>query len=73
MGRKGETPVQIFGHIGIQKKWYKLSKLVGGGQGNLDKIQKNIYISDGLYLQLDLDRENHLKIHELHNWTGVEE
>ena len=26
--------------FGVQKKWYKLSKL-GGGGGNLDKIQKN--------------------------------
>ena len=36
----------IFWHIGVQKKWYKLSKLGGGGeggQGNLDKIQKNSY------------------------------
>ena len=48
MGREGETPVQIFWHIGVQKKWYKLSKLGGGGrggkgQGNLDKIQKNSF------------------------------
>ena len=31
MGREGETPAQIFWHIGVQKKWYKLSKLGGGG------------------------------------------
>ena len=31
MGREGETPAQIFWHIGIKKKWYKLSKLGGGG------------------------------------------
>ena len=31
MGREGETPAQIFWHIGIKKKWYKLSKL--GGEG----------------------------------------
>ena len=31
MGREGETPAQIFWHIGVQKKWYKLSKLRGGG------------------------------------------
>ena len=47
MGREGETPAQIFWHIGVQKKWYKLSKLGGGGggggQGNLEKIQKNSY------------------------------
>ena len=44
MGREGETPAQIFWHIGVQKKWYKLSKLGGGGgRGNLDKIQKNSY------------------------------
>ena len=33
MGREGETPAQIFWHIGVQKKWYKLSKL-GGGWGS---------------------------------------
>ena len=47
MGRRGgETPAQFFWHIGVQKKWYKLFKLVGrggGGRGNLDKIQKNSY------------------------------
>ena len=45
MGREGEAPAQIFWHIGIQKKWYKLSKLGGGwgGRGNLDKIQKKSY------------------------------
>ena len=46
MGREGETPAQIFWHIGVQKKWYKLSKLGGGGEGcwgNLDKIQKSSY------------------------------
>ena len=26
---EGETPAQIFWHIGVQKKWYKLSKLGG--------------------------------------------
>ena len=31
MGREGETPAQIFWHIGVQKKWYKLSKLGGRG------------------------------------------
>ena len=43
MSREGETPARIFWHIGVQKKWYKLSKLGGGGrvEGNLDKIQKN--------------------------------
>ena len=46
MGREGETPAQFFWHIGVQKKLYKFSKLGGGGwggQGNLDKIQKNSY------------------------------
>ena len=43
MGREGETPAQIFWHIGVQKKWYKLSKSGGGRRGNLDKIQKNSY------------------------------
>ena len=45
MGREGETHAQIFWHVGIQKKWFNLSKLGGGGggQGNLDKIQKNSY------------------------------
>ena len=45
MGREGETPAQIFWHIGVQKKWYKLSKLGGGGggRGNLDKIRKKSY------------------------------
>ena len=33
MGREGETPGQIFWHIGIKKKWYKLSKLEGEGGG----------------------------------------
>ena len=42
MGTEGETPAQIFWYIGAQKKWYKLSTL-GGGWGNLDKIQKNSY------------------------------
>ena len=47
MGRRGgETPAQIFWHIGVKKKWYKLSKL-GGGRGNLDKIQKNSYLFSG--------------------------
>ena len=32
MGREGETPAQFFWHIGVQKKWYKLSKLGGGGR-----------------------------------------
>ena len=27
--------------FGVQKKWYKLSKLGEGGKGNLEKIQKN--------------------------------
>ena len=38
-----QTPAQIFWHIAVQKKWHKLSKLGGGGEGggNLDKIQKN--------------------------------
>ena len=28
--------------FGVQKKWYKLSKLGGGGRGgNLENIQKN--------------------------------
>ena len=31
MWREGETPAQIFWHIGVQKKCYKLSKLGGGG------------------------------------------
>ena len=26
-------PAQIFWHIGVQKKWHKLSKLGGGGGG----------------------------------------
>ena len=45
MGREGGTPTHFFWHIGVQKKWYKLSKLggEGGGRGNLDKIQKNSY------------------------------
>ena len=48
MGREGETPAQIFWHIGVQKKWYKLSKLGGGGgRGNLDKIQQNSYLFSG--------------------------
>ena len=42
-----ETPAQIFWHIGVHKKWYKLSKLGEGAEGwvrgNLDKIQKNSY------------------------------
>ena len=41
MGREGETPAQICWHIGVPKKWYKLSKW--GNWGNLDKIQKNSY------------------------------
>ena len=47
MGMEGENPAQIGWHIGVQKKWYKLSKLGGrggwGGRGNLDKIKKNSY------------------------------
>ena len=31
MGREGETPAQIVWHIGIKKKWYKLSKCRGWG------------------------------------------
>ena len=35
MGREGETPAQIFWHIGVQNKLYKLSKLGGeGGEGS---------------------------------------
>ena len=42
MGREVETPDQILWHIVVQKKWYKLSKLGGGGaRVNSDKIQKN--------------------------------
>ena len=33
MGTKGETPAQIIWHIGVKKKWYKLSKLGGRGKG----------------------------------------
>ena len=45
---EGETPAQIFlAHWRFKKKWYKLSKLggggLGGGRGNLDKIQNNSY------------------------------
>ena len=48
MGREGETPARIFWQIGVQKKWYELSKLGGrGGGGNLDKIQKNSYFFSG--------------------------
>ena len=38
MGREGGTPTQIFWHIGVQKKWYKLSKLGGGGGGEVEVI-----------------------------------
>ena len=31
MGREVKAPAQIFWHIGVKKKWYKLSKLGGGG------------------------------------------
>ena len=31
MGSEGKTPAPIFWHIGIKKKWYKLSKLGEGG------------------------------------------
>ena len=44
--RGGRALPNSFWHNEVQKKWYKLSKLgeVGvGGQGNLDKIQKNSY------------------------------
>ena len=30
-------PCLIFWHTGIQNKWYKLSKLGGGGRSNMDK------------------------------------
>ena len=33
MGREGETLAQIFLHIGVQKKLYKMSKLGGGRKG----------------------------------------
>ena len=46
MGREGETPAQIFATF-VLKKWHKLSKLRGGGRGNLDKIQKNSYFFSG--------------------------
>ena len=40
-------PCPNFWHIGVHKKWYKLSKLGEGAEGwvrgNLDKIQKNSY------------------------------
>ena len=38
MGREGETPAQIFWHIGVQNKLYKLSKLGGGGAGGGDEV-----------------------------------
>ena len=49
-GREGETPAQIFWHISVKKKWYKLPKLggLGGGRGNLDKIQMNSYFFLGV-------------------------
>ena len=31
MGREGDTPAKKFWHIGVKKKWYKLSKFWGGG------------------------------------------
>ena len=45
MGREGETPAQIFWHIGIIKKVVLVVQIRGRGrgQGNLDKIQKNSY------------------------------
>ena len=44
MGREGETPVQIFWHIGVQKKMGQAVQIRGsGGKGDLDKIQKNSY------------------------------
>ena len=50
-GEGGGDPCPIFWHIGVQKKWYKLSKLGGGGggggAGNLDKIQKSSYFFFG--------------------------
>ena len=42
MGREGETPAQIFWHIGIKKSGTSCPNW-RGGQGNLDKIQKNSY------------------------------
>ena len=46
-GRGRPLPIS-FGHIGDQKKWFKLFKLGGGGdRGNLDKIQKNSYFFSG--------------------------
>ena len=49
MGREGETPAQIFWHIGINKKVVKVVQIrgKGGGRGNLDKIQKNSYFFSG--------------------------
>ena len=51
-GEEGGDPCPIFFWlIGVQKKWYKLSKLGGGGaggvQGNLDKNQKSSYFFSG--------------------------
>ena len=34
MGREGDTPAKNFWHVGVKKKWYKLSKL-GGGRGEV--------------------------------------
>ena len=31
MGREGDTPAKNFWHVGVKKKWYKLSKFWGGG------------------------------------------
>ena len=31
MGREGDTPAKKIWHIGVKKKWYKLSKFWGGG------------------------------------------
>ena len=61
MGREGETPAQIFWHIGVQNKLYKLSKLGGGGgrgRGNLNKIQKNSCFFGKPYLLLSISMTN---------------
>ena len=50
MGREGETPAQIFWHIGVKKKVIQVVQIRGrgvGGRGNLDKIQKNSYFFSG--------------------------
>ena len=45
---EGETPAQIFWHIGVQKKWYKLSKGGGGGEFGQNPKEQQLFFRESI-------------------------